>query len=482
METYEIALLSVLAIFLVIVFIVLVRTFSFKPKKTTEYQKDQIVFDKQKSLDTFKEIIRCKTVSYYDKSKEDQKEFEKLLDIIPKLFPTLYKVAERFDFDGRGLLFKIKGQEGGDPTVLMAHYDVVPVAEDKWTKNPFGAEIIDDKIYGRGTVDTKITFCNSLFAVNTLLEEGFIPKNDIYLAYSGSEETMGNGALEIVKYFKEKGITPALVLDEGGAVVEKVFPGVKNPCGLIGIAEKGMIDVSYVVNSNGGHASAPKPHTPIGVLSQAVCKVENNPFPFSLSKPAKEMFDTLGRHSTFFYRMIFANLWLFKGLLNKICKKSGGEINALLRTTVAFTQAEGSEAPNVIPPTAKIVSNSRISPNETVKSTLDRIKKTVNDLSVEISEINSREPSRISTTDSEGYDRIKSAICGTWNNVLVAPYLMVQCSDSRHYGEISDRVYRFSSVDLTADERSRVHGNDEHIRLDAFYRSVEFYLRLVKNS
>lgn len=482
MKPYVIVLLSIVAILLVLVFIVLIRTLTFKPKKIESYEKDEVSFDKQKALDAFCDVIKCKTVSYYDQEKEDDKEFDKLLSIIPKLFETLYKYAERLDFDGRGVLFRIKGQTNGDPTVLMAHYDVVPVTLDKWTKDPFGAEIVDGKIYGRGTVDTKITFCNSLFAVNTLLEQGFTPKCDIYLAYSGSEETMGNGALEIVKYFKEKGITPALVLDEGGAVVEKVFPGVKNPCGLIGIAEKGMIDISYTVNSKGGHASAPKPHTPIGMLAKAVTKVENNPFPFSMTKPAKEMFDTLGRHSNFVYRMIFANLWLFKGILNMICKKSGGEINALLRTTVAFTQASGSEAPNVIPPTAKVVSNSRISPDETVKSTLDRIKKIVGDETVEIAEINSREPSRISTTDCEGYDRIKSAVVQTWDNVLVAPYLMVQCSDSRHYGEISDKVYRFSSVDLTADERSRVHGNDEHIRLDAFYRSVEFYLRLVKNS
>ena len=57
---------------------------------------------------------------------------------------------------------------------------------------------------------------------------------------------------------------------------------------------------------------------------------------------------------------------------------------------------------------------------------------------------------------------------------------MVQCSDSRHYGRISDKVYRFSACDLTKEERAGVHGVDEHLRVDAIVRSVEFYLKLLK--
>lgn len=482
MELYEIILLSLAGLLLILIGIILVRTFSFNPPKHIEVTPSTVEYDKERALLAFSDLIKCKTVSYYDKNKEDELEFEKLFSILPKHFPKVFEVAEKHTFKDRGLLLKIKGESDKQPTVLMAHFDVVPVTVDKWTKNPFGADIVDGVLYGRGAVDTKVTFSNSLFAVNTLLEQGFTPKNDIYLAYSGSEEIMGEGALEIVKYLKENNVTPALVLDEGGAVVKDVFPGVKTPCGLIGIAEKGMIDIEYKIDSNGGHASAPKPHTPIGELSKAVCKVEDNPFPFSMTAPVKEMFNTLGRYSTFVYKMIFSNLWLFKGVLNKICKKSGGDINALLRTTVAFTQSKGSEAPNVIPPTATVVSNSRILPDSSVEYTLNRIKKTVNNPNIKFTKLNSREPSKISTTNCEGYERIKLAIEQTWQDVIVSPYLMVQCSDSRYYDLISNKVYRFSSVDLTKEERASVHGNDERIRLESFYRSVEFYLRLVKNS
>jgi carboxypeptidase PM20D1 len=308
-----------------------------------------------------------------------------------------------------------------------------------------------------------------------------VPENDIYLAFSGGEEINGLGAVDIVNYFKNHAIAPYIVVDEGGAVVENVFPGVKEPCGLIGIAEKGMMNLKFTCKSNGGHASSPKPHTPIGILSRACCKVENNPFKAKICTPVKEMFDTLGRRSTFVYRMIFANLWLFKGVLDMICKKSGGELNAMMRTTVAFTQAEGSQGVNVIPPVASMTANMRINPLDSVQIAKDYIKKVVNDDSVELTNLMSMEPSPISIYDCEQFDRVSNAIKGTWgNDVLVSPYLMVQCSDSRHYRDISKYVYRFSCMDLTSEERKTIHGNNERIRLEVLNRAVEFYIRLIK--
>lgn len=271
-----------------------------------------------------------------------------------------------------------------------------------------------------------------------------------------------------------------MVVDEGGAVVEGVFPGVNIPCGLIGIAEKGMMDVRYRSVSNGGHASAPKPHTPVGILSRACCKMEAHPFQSHLSKPVAAMFDTLGRHSSFLYRMIFANLWLFAPILDMICKKGGGELNAMMRTTVAFTQMQGSAAPNVIPPQAEMVSNMRLNPNDTIESALEYIKKTVNDDSVEVSIIQGMNPSRISKLDCDGWDRVATAVASTWKGCLVSPYLMMQCSDSRHYGRISDRVYRFSAMDMTSEERATIHGNNERARVEALGKTVEFFIRLIR--
>ena len=471
---------AILALILIFVAVILIRTFNFKPAAQPEILNDEINFEDQKSISALQQLIRCKTVSYYDKTLEDDAEFEKLIALLPSLYPEVFNVCEFNQLPDRALLFKWSGKTAGDPTVLMAHYDVVPVDESAWKKPPFDAVIENNVLWGRGSLDTKVTFNGVLFAANTLIEQGFVPEKDIYFAFSGGEEVNGNGAVNIVNYFKENKINPALVVDEGGAVVENVFPGVKSPCAMVGIAEKGMLNLTFSVKSNGGHASSPAPHTPIGVLSRACCKVENNPFKMHITKPAAEMFNTLGRHSNFVYRMIFANMWLFKGVLNMICKKSGGELNALLRTTVAFTQSEGSSAPNVIPPRATMTANLRLNPKDTVDGAVEYIRKTIDDDSVELTVGSNMNPSRVSQTNCDAWNKVASAVANTWKGCIVSPYLMVQCSDSRHWGVISDKVYRFSAMDLTKEERASIHGHNEKIRLETANSAVEFYIRLMK--
>ena len=467
-------------IVIILLLIIIIRTLNFKPKKPVEIDEEEILYDKDEAVSNLQELVRFKTISYKNPELEDEKEFKGFINKLKKLFPNVYKVCEFTEFKDRAILIKWNGKTNKNPAVMMSHYDVVPVNEEAWTVAPFDGIIKDGALYGRGVVDTKVTLSASLTACENLIKSGFVPERDVYFAFSGNEEINGKGAINIVKHFKEIGIEPEIILDEGGAVVENVFPGVNSACGLIGIAEKGMVDVEYQCKSNGGHASAPKPHTPVGILSKACISVENKPFKTHITKPVKEMYDTLGRNSTFIYKMIFANLWCFKWVLDLLCNKNGGEINALMRTTVAFTQMEGSVASNVIPPKAKMVSNIRINPNDNVDFVLDSLKKKINNENVQITKIQGINPSRISRTDVLGYKMLEKAVASTWKGCLVSPYLMVQCSDSRHYGEISDRVYRFSAMDLTSEERAGIHGNDEHVRLSSIIKSVEFYIRLLK--
>ena len=469
--------LGILAAFLTVV---IIRTLSFKPKKAVEPDRTEIVFDREKTVANLQALVKFKTVSYRNPALEDDKEFEGLVAKLPELYPNVFEKCEFMRFDGRALLLKWKGKSEGEASVMMSHYDVVPVDETKWEKPPFDGIIEDGVLWGRGTLDTKATLNGCLSAADHLMAEGYVPEKDVYFAFSGGEEINGKGAVNIVDYFENNGIKIGLVVDEGGAIVQNLFPGVDAPCGVIGIAEKGMMDVEYKVTTNGGHASAPAPHTPVGILSSACCKVENKPFKSHLTDPVAKMFDTLGRHSTFVYKMIFSNMWCFGWLLDSICRKKGGEVNALMRTTVAFTQMEGSNASNVVPTEAKMVSNIRLNPRDTMKSGREYLKKVVNDDKVEINILHGIDPSRISETDCDEYRKVEKAVASTWRGCLVSPYLMVQCSDSRHYGRISDKVYRFSAMALSAEERKTIHGNNERITLDAISRAVEFYIRLLK--
>jgi len=460
--------------------IILIRAMRFKPALQTKAAPSPVEVDKQRAVDALAAMVRCKTISSRDESLVDIREFDKFKELLKELYPKVHQVCAPEYISKSGILYHLKGESSAKPSVFMSHYDVVTVEEEAWEKPAFEGIIEDGVLWGRGTLDTKITLCGVMEAAETLLEKGFVPKNDMYFAFSGDEETSGNSAPDMVAELERRGVRPALVLDEGGAVVAGVFPGVKEPCALIGTAEKGLIDLEFQMESKGGHASAPPPHTLVGELAKAAVSIEANPFRRDLSPAVAEMFDTLGRYSTFVYRLIFANLWCFMPLLDSICKKTGGELNALVRTTCALTRMQGSTATNVLPPTAMLGANLRISSGGTVDGVLERLKKVINNDSIKLKLIYGMNPSTCSETAGEGWEKLKSAIAATWPESIISPYLMVAASDSRHYHRISKNVYRFSVMELTKEERGIIHGHNERIPVEKIGTAVGFYLRLLR--
>lgn len=470
------------AVIIAFIAAILIRAAMFKPDKKEVCEISPVFVNGEKATHDLAEMIKCKTISNRDEKLDDVKEFERFEKLLPELFPSVFAKCSFEKVGSRGLLLRWKGKSPNQPSVFMAHYDVVSASEENWEKPAFEGVVDNGVLWGRGTLDTKVTVNGILQAAESLIIEGFVPKNDVYFAFGGNEEVGGDGSYGIVQLFKERGITPGVVLDEGGAVCTGVFPGVKTPIALIGIAEKGMVNIRYTVKGGGGHSSSPKTGGPVERLSKASLNVERASFRFAVSEPAKALFNTVGRHSTFLYRMIFANLWCFSPILALYAKRAGGELNAVVRTTTAFTQMDGSEGANVIPPVASMTSNHRIIPGETVESVIEHIKKAVNDDKVEIEAINGNNPSSVSRTDCDAYDRVCLAVSETWQDAIVSPYLMVASSDARHWGEISDKVYRFSAMALSKEEREMIHGNNERIPFATVSKTVEFFTRMLKNS
>ena len=465
---------------LLFIAVLLIRAAMFRPRQQDFPECTAPEADSEAALRHLQELIRCRTVSSRDPAlAAPEAEFEKFRNLLKEFYPEIHKISPQERIGPAGILYKIPGKHSDAPCVFMSHYDVVPVDEAAWDKPPFAAEIADGFLWGRGTLDTKTTLLGVMEAAETLLKQGFVPENDLYLAFAGDEEIGGESQPAIVAEMNRRGIVPALVLDEGGAVVEKIFPGVKERCALIGTAEKGSLDLEFSLNGNGGHSSTPKPRTPVTNMARASVRVEEHPFPFRITPPTKEMLDTLGRRSSFALKLVFANLWCFRPLLDLICKKSGGEINALMRTTCAFTMMKGSEAPNVLPPSVSMVANLRLNGGTSIESAMAHIRKVMKNEDVELRVIQGSQPSPYSRTDSPGWKKVCAAIHGTWPEAVISPYLMMAASDSRHYCAISENVYRFSPMEMSSEARKSIHAHKEKVPVDQIGACVNFYLRLI---
>jgi len=461
------------------VFILLIRAAFFRPRRQQCDPKPVLSVEINNAAAHLSQVIQKRTVWNLDESKIDKDQFNAFIDLLPSLYPDLHRIVQRERVKEFALLYRWEGRDHSDPLVLMSHYDVVGAADEGWKYPPFGGVIAEGRIWGRGALDTKVTMISIFEAADKLIREGFIPQHDIYFSFSHNEEPLGDGAPAIVELFKERGITPGLVVDEGGAVVEKIFPGVKKPIAVVGVAEKGVLNLELSVKSAGGHSSTPPKETAAGILAHAIAAIEDNPFPAHFPAPTIEMFRTLGRHTPFGFRIIFANLFLFKRLLLFAFTRNGGETNAMGRTTVAVTMLSGSDTVNVLPPRVSSAASIRIAVGETVDEVFARIRSIINDPRVEMTMLYHREPSRVSDMNGDGWRIFSAVINETYPSAIVAPYVMLGASDSTHYSKISKDVFRFSPLELSKEERGTMHAVNESVPLKSLSKSIEFYLRLI---
>jgi len=435
-------------------------------------------------VERFQTLLRIPTISHSDESQTDWAAFDLFIAELARLYPALHNALDLEIIAGHSLLYRWKGLSDGAPTVLMAHYDVVPADDEGWEHPPFAATIVGEGdntlVWGRGTLDDKGALVSVLEAVERHAAAGFVPASDIYLSFGHNEETAGNGAAAVVAVLAERGIRPAIVIDEGGAIAEGVFPGVSQPVAYVGVSEKGITTLLLSVEQVGGHASTPPRLTATARLARAITRVTAKPFPARFSPTNIEMITRLGAHARGPLGVVFRNLWLTKPLLLRVFTRLGDETNALVRTTQAVTRLSGSAAANVLAERATATVNIRVAVGSSVDNAVAHIRRAVRDDAVTIEVLESSEPSPVSPSTGRAWDLIASQVELTYPGTLVSPYIQLGASDSRRYTVISDHVYRFSPFQMSKDERATLHARNERIHLSTWLRGIEFYAGLIE--
>ena len=437
----------------------------------------------QPAADKLSELITFRTVFSPSRDRIELDQFAGFIEALERLYPAVHASLTREFVNGHGLLFKWPGRlsdAGARPTVLMAHYDVVPVdGRDRWTHPGFSGHQEGGYVWGRGALDDKGALVVIMEAIEGLLEEGFTPGHDVYLSFGNNEETAGDSAEAAVAVLAARGVRPWLVLDEGGAVALEAFPGLKVPTAVIGVAEKGILDLELLVRGAGGHASTPPRVGATARLGQAIVALEENTFPASMPEPIAEMMRRIGAGSSFALRLVTENLWVFKPLLTQLFGVVGDETRALTRTSVAVTMLEGSKAANVLASTARANVNIRIAVGETVESVVSRIRSIIDDPQVEVRIVSGHDPSPISSFSNQQFALLSRAVSASYPDAVVTPYIQTGATDARHFTSISPSVYRFSPLLMDTADRGTIHAANERVRISSLGAGVVFYRELL---
>ena len=429
-------------------------------------------------------LVRRPTVSSFHPEEEEESAFTGLKEDLRALFPLVHARLERREIGNRGLLFTWKGSDPSlAPAILCAHFDVVS-AEDAplWRHGPFSGDIAEGCLWGRGTQDIKVLLAASLDAAESLLARGFVPKRSIYFAFGGDEEVGGDrGAARIGAELARLGVKASFLLDEGGPISKGMLSFVDRPLALVGIAEKGYLDLLLEAEGKGGHASMPPRRTATGDLSRAVARIESRPARSRLGYTVRNFLGRLSSYSGFGYRLLFRNLWLTGPLVRAVFSASAST-NAIIRTTAAPTMLSGSSKENVLADRAWANVNMRILPGETVGGNLRRMSRLVARHGVTA---RPRYPEKVveplpeSPVDHEGYRAIETALAAAFPEAATVPFLFSAGTDTKHYRQVAGAIYRLTSLVQTNEDLAGVHGRDERVELGNLRRCAVFYRRLM---
>ena len=417
-------------------------------------------------------LIQAETIS--GKHQSDRSKFYRFHDLLRELFPALFQVCDFEDYDGSFLL-RWRGKSDLEPIMLMNHHDVVE-ATGGWKYPPFSGTIAEGKLWGRGTLDTKSGLWAMLQAAEELTADGFVPQRDTYFISACTEESDGSGADQISAELQKRGIRFSIVLDEGGMILEEPIAGAKGTFAMVGLGEKGCADLKFVARSAGGHASTPGKDTPLVRLGKFMAAVERSHlFETDIPPAVCRMFETLALTMKQPLKTVLGHPKQFKPLLLKAIPAVSATAGAMLKTTLAFTMAHGSEGTNVLPQEAWVIGNMRYSHHQGGQDSIEAVRKLADQFDIETIVLDPGVSSHLSDHNSDAFHLVQRAVSKVFPGTITSPYLMTGASDCRFMSRVCENCLRFAPFRISQEQMDSIHGINENIDLSALVPAVDFY-------
>ncbi|KAK9821429.1 hypothetical protein WJX81_004737 [Elliptochloris bilobata] len=402
------------------------------------------------------------------------------------------------------LLLRWEGRDSAlQPGLCISHLDVVPAGDaGRWTHPPFSGAVQDGYVWGRGAIDVKFGVTALLEAVSQLLRSGFKPERTLLLAFGHDEEVGGLGAAATAALLQAIGTELAWILDEGGPVLQdgmRPFLPDGAALALVGTAEKGEERLELEVFGRGGHASMPPRHGSAALdLVRALAALERSQDAPRLVEPVPALLQALGsgaRGAALRWVLRSSRSWPVRAVLARVlAAEASGETAALVRSTLALTQLDTpGAAGNVVPVAARARFNARLLPGTRTlhAPSLRRARLLPGDASMEprlrkriqailgddvggqrwrLTRLSGRPASTVAPADGRAFELVRRAAQETLTAgqaLVVAPFLLVAATDSRHYTHLAGGrgALRFlpAALNRTAGDLRRVHGIDERL-------------------
>jgi acetylornithine deacetylase/succinyl-diaminopimelate desuccinylase-like protein len=363
---------------------------------------------------------------------------------------------------GRSIvLSRLKGSGRAKPLLLLHHMDVVPTDASRWRHAPFGAEIADGNIWGRGTMDMKGLGVVQLMAFLTLKRQNVPLARDVILMAVPDEETGGALGADWMRANHYAEFEPEYIIDEGGFGSRDLFAPGKLVFG-ISVAEKKILWLKLRAEGIAGHGSQPHDQNPNDRLTRALARMLSQPLPgspFAVLDTMKSRVGTLA--------------------VNKFN-------NAIQHSTISITSLRSGvgDPPkaNVIPSVAEATLDCRVLPGTTKDQWLAEIRRRLGDPEIKIEIIYEGEEPIVTTQDSVLYRALESAVKRKHPDAIVTPMIVPYGTDANDFRPRGVKSYGFTPVIVPAAGVMSMHGDAEFLPAGAVGPAIQILFEALRET